>query len=119
MRAAIHRFQPGLGASDAAARRGARARRAEERTTRALVVVLADNAGTEATDFVVPYAVLKEFGVADVVTVSTGPGAVTLIPALRIRTDMTAAQFDAATPAGADILIVPAMKRNDSPAMLE
>ena len=86
---------------------------------RPLVVVLADNAGTETTDFVIPYGVLKESGVADVVTVSTGPGAVTLIPALRIRTDMTLAQFDAATPRGADILIVPAMKRNDTPALLE
>ncbi len=87
--------------------------------TRPLVVVLADNSGTETTDFVIPYGVLKESGVADVVTVSTGPGAVTLIPALRIRTDMTMVQFDAATPGGADILIVPAMKRNDSPAVLD
>ena len=85
---------------------------------RPLVVVLADNAGTETTDFVIPYGVLKESGVVDVVTVSTGPGAVTLIPALRIRTDMTMAQFDAASPGGADILIVPAMQRNDSPALL-
>jgi putative intracellular protease/amidase len=87
--------------------------------TRPLVVVLADNAGTETTDFVIPYAVLKESGVADVVTVSTGTGAVTLIPALRIRADMSMAQFDAATPGGADILIVPAMKQNDAPALLD
>lgn len=87
--------------------------------TRPLVVVLADNAGTETTDFVIPYGVLKESGVADVVTVSTGPGAVTLMPALKIRTDMTAKQFDAATPSGADILIVPAMHASDTPALLD
>lgn len=85
---------------------------------RPLVVVLAENAGTETTDFIVPYGVLKEAEVADVVTVSTDPGTVTLIPALRVRADMTLAQFDAETPAGADIVIVPAMKRNDSPDVL-
>ena len=75
---------------------------------RPLVVVLADNDGTETTDFVIPYGVLKGSGAADVMTVSTGPGTVTLIPALRIRADMTLAQFDAATPGGADIVIASA-----------
>jgi putative intracellular protease/amidase len=87
--------------------------------TRPLVVVLADNAGTETTDFVMPYAVLKESGVADVLTVSSLPGTVTLIPALRVRADMTLAQFDAATPRGADIVIVPAVMRNDLPLLLD
>lgn len=86
--------------------------------SRPVVVVLAENAGTETTDFVVPYGVLKEAEVADVVTVSTDPGTVTLVPALRVRADMTLAQFDAETPAGADIVVVPAMKRNDSPDVL-
>jgi putative intracellular protease/amidase len=87
--------------------------------TRPLVVVLADNAGTETTDFVMPFAVLKESGVAEVLTVSTLPGTVMLIPALRVRADMTLAQFDAEHPRGADIVIVPAMKQNDQPAMLD
>jgi putative intracellular protease/amidase len=87
--------------------------------TRPLVVVLADNAGTETTDFVMPFAVLKESGAADVLTVSTTPGTVTLIPALRVRADMTLAQFDAATPRGADIVIVPAVMRNDRPVLLD
>jgi transcriptional regulator GlxA family with amidase domain len=86
--------------------------------SRPLVVVLAENTGTETTDFIVPYGVLKESKVADVVTVSSDPGTVTLIPALRVRADMTLAQFDAETPAGADFVIVPAMKRNDSPDVL-
>lgn len=86
--------------------------------SRPVVVVLAENASTETTDFVVPYGVLKEAEVADVVTVSTDPGTVTLVPALRVRADMTLAQFDAETPAGADIVVVPAMKRNDSPDVL-
>jgi len=90
----------------------------KDRRVRPLVVILADNAGTETTDFVIPYGVLKESGAADVVTVSTEPGTVKLIPALQIRTDMTTAQFDESTPNGADILIVPAMDRAENPALL-
>lgn len=90
----------------------------KDRRTRPLVVVLADNAGTETTDFVIPYGVLKESGAADVVTVSTEPGTVKLIPALQIRTDMTIGQFDQSTPAGADILIIPAMDREEDPVLL-
>lgn len=85
---------------------------------RPLVVVLADNAGTETTDLVIPYGVLKESRAADVVTVSTEPGPVQLMPALRIRADATIAQFDASTPAGADFVIVPAMHQDSNPAVL-
>lgn len=85
---------------------------------RPLVVVIADNAGTETTDFVIPYGVLKESGAADVVSVSTGTGVVQLIPALRIHTDMTVAEFDAGVPAGADMVIVPAISNNNSPALV-
>ena len=85
---------------------------------RPLVVVIADNAGTETTDFVIPYSVLKESGAADVVTVSTGTGVVQLIPALRVHTDMTVAEFDAGVPTGADMVIVPAMSNNKSPALV-
>ena len=70
---------------------------------RHLVVVLADNEGTETTDFVIPYGVLKESGAVDVFIVSTGPRTVMLNPALLVRADMTLAQFDTATPAGADV----------------
>lgn len=85
---------------------------------RPLVAILADNAGTEVTDFVIPFGVLREAGVADVHAVSTGPGTVTLMPALRVRADLTVAAFDAAFPEGADIVIVPAMHHEDTPATL-
>ncbi|KIH84017.1 Transcriptional regulator, AraC family [Pseudomonas batumici] len=86
--------------------------------TRPLIVVLADNAGTETTDFVIPYGVLKESRVADVLAVSTEPGTIKLMPALQVRADTTTAEFDASTPDGADILIVPAMHRTDRPSLL-
>ncbi|MDO8378003.1 DJ-1/PfpI family protein [Phenylobacterium sp.] len=84
---------------------------------RPLVVVLADNAGAETTDFAIPYGVLKESGVAEVRSVSTGPGAVRLRPSLKVLADQTLAQFDAAEPAGADIIIVPAQVKPKSPEL--
>ncbi|MCK9623011.1 MAG: hypothetical protein M0R47_21050, partial [Methylobacter sp.] len=64
----------------------------KDQRVRPLVVILADNAGTETTDFVIPYGVLKESDAANVVTVSTEPGTVELMPALQIRADMTIVQ---------------------------
>lgn len=86
--------------------------------TRPLVAIVADNAGTETTDFIVPYSILKTSGVADVVAVSPDATDVELMPALRMRADTTFERFDATTPAGADVVIVPAMHRADRPAML-
>ena len=49
---------------------------------------------------------------------ATGPGPVQLFPVLKVETDATIAEFDAAHPAGADYVIVPAMGRDDDPAVL-
>ncbi|WP_321859882.1 DJ-1/PfpI family protein [Burkholderia cenocepacia] len=86
--------------------------------TRPLVAIVADNAGTETTDFIVPYAILKRSGAVDVVAVSADEGAVELMPALRMLADTTFDAFDAAVPAGADVVIVPAMHRADRPVVL-
>lgn len=75
---------------------------------RPLVVIVGENIGAEVTDFIVPYGVLKESGVAEVRSLSTGEGPIQLRMALRIRADQTLAQFDLAEPAGADIVVVPA-----------
>ncbi|HEX7761715.1 MAG TPA: DJ-1/PfpI family protein, partial [Caulobacteraceae bacterium] len=84
---------------------------------RPLVVVLADNAATETTDFAIPYGVLKESGAADVVSVSLRPGPVQLQMALKVATDQTAAQFDTAHPEGADLVIVPYLAKPDVAAV--
>ncbi|RQS17505.1 thiamine biosynthesis protein ThiJ [Burkholderia sp. Bp8992] len=86
--------------------------------TRPLVAIVADNAGTETTDFIVPYAILKTSGAADVVAVSADEGEVELMPALRMLADTTFDRFDATVPAGADVVIVPALHRADRPAVL-
>ena len=84
---------------------------------RPLVAVVADSAGAETTDFVIPYAVLKESGAADVRSVSTLPGPLHLRMALQIETDQTIAQFDSSAPEGADIVVVPAQAEPRSPAL--
>ena len=76
--------------------------------SRPLVVVVAENGGAETTDFVVPYGVLKDSGVAEVRSLSTGAGPVKFTRGLSIMADETMAQFDAREPTGADIVIVPA-----------
>lgn len=88
---------------------------------RPLVAIIGANGQTETetTDYIVPYGILRRADVADVVALSTQPGAVQLYPALRVKPDATIAQFDAQHPTGADYVIVPAMSRDDDPVVLE
>lgn len=85
---------------------------------RPLVTVVADNAGAETTDFVVPYGVLKDSGVAEVRSLSSTKGPVRLFLSLKIEADQTFAEFDAAEPAGADIVIVPAQIHPKDPTLI-
>lgn len=87
---------------------------------RPVVAVVAENAGTELVDFMIPYAVIADAGVADVVALSTAPGPIQLRPSLRVQPQHTLAEFDAATPLGADYVIVPAVTEDDvrDPALL-
>ncbi|WP_368517593.1 DJ-1/PfpI family protein [Rhizobium sp.] len=82
--------------------------------TRPLIAIAADNQGTETTDLVIPYGVLRSADVADVVIVSTQAGIVNLMPALKIKPDATMPDFDREHPEGADIVIVPAMHDDSS-----
>ncbi len=85
--------------------------------TRPLIVVVAENLGAETTDFVIPYGVLRDSGVADVRSLSIEEGPVQLLRAMRIRADQTVNQFDLAEPAGADIVVVPAQKNPNDPVL--
>ena len=73
-----------------------------------LVAIVAETAGAETSDFIVPYGVLKESGVAEVRSLATDAGAIRLTRGLAILADRTLARFDAEEPVGADIVIVPA-----------
>jgi putative intracellular protease/amidase len=74
---------------------------------RPVIAVLGDNAATETTDYVVPYGILSESGVAEVVALSTSAGPIRMKPALRMEVQATTREFDDRYPAGADYVIVP------------
>jgi len=82
---------------------------------RPVVAIIGANDGTETTDFLLPYGVLKRSGVVDVVAVATKPGAMAMMPSLTIVPDMTAADFEQRTPDGADYVIVPALHNSADP----
>ncbi|WP_298231894.1 DJ-1/PfpI family protein [uncultured Azohydromonas sp.] len=88
-----------------------------QRTGRPVVAVLALNEGTETTDFLLPHAVLRRAGVAEVQAVAPRRGPVRLYPALQVEVDQSLADFDRLHPAGADYVIVPALHEDDDPAV--
>tara|TARA_R110000868_G_scaffold83754_3_gene236539 strand:+ start:400 stop:1446 length:1047 start_codon:yes stop_codon:yes gene_type:complete len=75
---------------------------------RPVVAVLAQNDGTEITDFMVPYGVIGSAGVADVVAVADGAGPIDFMNGLEALPDATLADFDASHPDGAQFVIIPA-----------
>jgi putative intracellular protease/amidase len=85
---------------------------------RPVIAVVGLNDGTETTDYLMPYGILKRSGVADVVGVAPDAGAVRLYPALTVEPDATIADFDARYADGADYVIVPAMERDDDATIL-
>ena len=75
--------------------------------TRPVIAVLGYNAATEVTDYVVPYGILAEADVADVIALGTERGPIVMRPALRFEPQATLAEFDARYREGADYVIVP------------
>lgn len=86
---------------------------------RPVVAVVGINDATETTDYLVPTGILRRADVAEVHLVATHDGPVRLYPTLTVEPDMTTARFDAAYPGGADYVIVPAMTRDDAPAVMD
>ena len=85
---------------------------------RPLVAIVGDNAGTELTDFVIPYGVFKRAGI-DTVALAAHDGRFRFRPALEARLDATIARFDAEHPEGADYVVVPAVTHHDDPVLLD
>jgi putative intracellular protease/amidase len=87
--------------------------------TRPVVAVVGENFYTELTDYVVPYGILAESGVAEVWALATQPGPIRMFPApLQIEPQATTAAFDDRFPEGADYVIVPAVHRDDDPTLI-
>ncbi len=85
---------------------------------RPLIAVIGLNDATETTDYLLPTSILRRADIGEVVMLATDEGAVQLYPALRVEPDQTIAAFDVEHPFGADYVIVPAMSRDDDPAVL-
>lgn len=87
--------------------------------TRPVVAVIGENSApdstTEITDFVIPYAVLTQSGVAETVTLATHTGPLKMRRALQLQPHATIAEFDARYPDGADYIIVPAVTKFTAP----
>lgn len=83
-----------------------------------VIAILARNEGTETTDFMLPHALLKRAGVADVQVVAPRRGRVNLYPALQVEVAQDLASFDRGHPSGADYVIVPAMEDDNNPAII-
>lgn len=86
---------------------------------RPLIAIIGINDATETTDYLMPYGILRRADVADVVTVATKPGPMSLFPVLKVEPQATIEEFDAQHPEGADYVIVPAMSRDDDPSALQ
>ena len=86
---------------------------------RPLIAIIGINDATETTDYLMPYGILTRADVADVMTLATAPGPMTLYPTLKVEPQATIAEFDAQHPDGADYVIVPAMSRDDDPVALQ
>src|SRR5215213_5480011 len=86
---------------------------------RPLIAIIGINDATETTDYLMPYGILRRADVADVMTLATAPGPMTLYPTLKVEPQATIAEFDAQHPDGADYVIVPAMSRDDDPVALQ
>ena len=83
-----------------------------------VVAVIAHNHGTEVTDFLVPFGIIADSGLAEVHAVALHPGPVTLHPSNTvIELPQTAASFGALHPDGADYVIVPAVHMPDDPEL--
>ncbi len=85
-----------------------------------VIAVVGFNAATEVTDYVVPYGVLAESGVADVWALGTTEGPIQMKPALRFDPRATINVFDMRYPQGADYVVVPNVYEGENdPALLE
>jgi putative intracellular protease/amidase len=85
---------------------------------RPVVAIVGANEGSETTDYLIPYGVLKRADVADVFALGMKSGPLALMPALTISPDDAVADFDVRFPDGADYVVVPAMHNSNDPAVI-
>jgi putative intracellular protease/amidase len=84
-----------------------------------IIAIIAENNFTEITDYVVPYGVLAESGVAEVFALAIKAEPIQMFPAsFMIEPQETIHGFDTLYPEGADYVVVPAVHFSDNPELL-
>lgn len=91
------------------------AMRPPKRPERPVIAIATRNQGTEVSDFLSAYGVLKRADVADVTVVAERAEPVKLYPVLNMEPESTIAAFDQLHPDGADYVVVPAMDPGTDP----
>jgi transcriptional regulator GlxA family with amidase domain len=94
------------------------ASRGDEAVARPVVALVAHNAGTETTDFLIPYGILAMSESVELHALSTSAGPVALQPALHVELTETIDSFDADHPGGAQYVIVPAVAEPADPRLI-
>jgi len=83
-----------------------------------VIAIVGENHLTELTDYVVPYGILAESGVAQVLAIATQAGPIRMFPSLKVVPQATITEFDRQFPEGADYVVVPAVSRSKDPILL-
>lgn len=84
-----------------------------------VIAVVGVNSFTEVTDYIIPYGVLTESKIANVVALATQPGTIQMFPALKIEPHSTTSDFDLQYPEGADYVFVPAVHHSNDPTLIQ
>lgn len=84
---------------------------------RPLVAIVAENDGTEVTDYVIPYGILTRSGAADVIDLAIASGPIQMDPALKVQPQAAINDFDTRFPEGADYVFVPAVHHPEDAAL--
>jgi putative intracellular protease/amidase len=86
---------------------------------RPVIAVIGENAGTELTDYVIPYGILRQADLGVVLAIATDPGPMIMRPALTLQPQASVKQFDTLYPDGADYVVVPAVVRQQDPVLID
>lgn len=82
-----------------------------------IVLIIGDNVGTETTDMILPFGILKSSNLFDVKIAAPKNLVINMMPSLKILPDISFEQFDKQYPEGADIVIIPAIHNKNSKTM--
>ncbi len=85
-----------------------------------IIAIVGENSYTEITDYIVPYGVLVESGVAEVHALGMRSEPIRTFPTLlHIEPQASVAEFDSEYPKGADYVVVPAVHYDNDSALIQ